>query len=315
MGLKLNHQRISEIFRNPFYCGLMSHNMLEGRVIKGNHETLVSQEIFLKVNGLLDQLHHGYKLVEENPYIPLKRFVSCSKCGRLLRGYIVKGKEIYYYKCSTPGCCVNKNASVLNSTFVDILNHFALKDEILKHSKDLIIAQMTATFNNLSGEQEDEFMVLEKQLFELDKKIRRLEERYIEETMDPELYNKYIAKYSSERELIQQNLMKGTGEKSNLSHAIAIALDLGSKLAFKWRKGTYQVKQKIQYLLFPGGLSYSKLHDKCRTGRINFVFLYLAYIQQVIGNKKSGIPELSLDFAAFADLVAGSRIELPTLGL
>lgn len=33
-GLKLIHQRISEIFRNPFYCGLMAYNMLEGKVVE-----------------------------------------------------------------------------------------------------------------------------------------------------------------------------------------------------------------------------------------------------------------------------------------
>jgi hypothetical protein len=40
-----------------------------------------------------------------------------------------------------------------------------------------------------------------------------------------------------------------------------------------------------------------------------------AYLQKIIAKNKSGIPELHLDYAAFAALVAGSRIELPTLGL
>ena len=37
------------------------------------------------------------------------------------------------------------------------------------------------------------------------------------------------------------------------------------------------------------------------------MFLYIAYLQQVMSNKKSGIPELNLDFAAFACLVAESE--------
>ena len=43
--------------------------------------------------------------------------------------------------------------------------------------------------------------------------------------------------------------------------------------------------------------------------------MYIAYFQQVMSKKKSGIPDLGLDYSAFADLVAGSRIELPTSGL
>jgi hypothetical protein len=34
--------------------------------------------------------------------------------------------------------------------------------------------------------------------------------------------------------------------------------------------------------------------------------LYITYFQQLVSNKKSGIPELNLDFAAFACLVEGS---------
>ncbi|WP_368077621.1 recombinase family protein [Mucilaginibacter sp. L3T2-6] len=314
-GLKLNHQRISELFRNPFYCGLMAHNMLEGRVVEGNHEKLVSKDIFLQVNGLLDQNAHGYKLVEENPAIPLKCFIRCEQCGKLLRGYIVKKKDIHYYKCSTVGCCVNKNAIALNQRFYGILEYFGLPEDAPKESTDLIRAQMTAKFNEMNDSHQDDLGVLESQLFDLNKKIERLEERYVEEEMNADLYNKYAAKYYAEKREIEAVLLQSAGRVSNLSQAISIALGLVSKMAFKWRNGNYYTKQRIQFLLFPSGISYCKKTDGCRTSRINFLFLYLAYLQQIISNKKSGIPELNLDFAAFAGLVAGSRIELPTLGL
>jgi hypothetical protein len=52
--------------------------------------------------------------------------------------------------------------------------------------------------------------------------------------------------------------------------------------------------------VFPDGITFSKKKEEVRTPRINFLFLYLTYLQQLMGNKKSGIPELNLDFAAFA---------------
>jgi hypothetical protein len=133
--------------------------------------------------------------------------------------------------------------------------------------------------------------------------------------INSDLYNKYAAKYHEERREIEGLLLKAAGRVSNLQKSIDTALCLASKVAFKWRTGSYYTKQRIQFLLFPSGINYNKKNDGCRTERINFVFLYLAYLQQIMSNKKSGIPELNLDFAAFAGLVAGSRIELPTLGL
>jgi DNA invertase Pin-like site-specific DNA recombinase len=46
-GLKVDRKRISEILANPFYCGFLSHTLLEGQVVKGNHEAIVSERIFL----------------------------------------------------------------------------------------------------------------------------------------------------------------------------------------------------------------------------------------------------------------------------
>ena len=65
LGLKLNHQRMSVIFKNPFYCGLMAHNALEGKLIEGSHEKLISKELFLKVNEIQSHNPHGFKQCPE----------------------------------------------------------------------------------------------------------------------------------------------------------------------------------------------------------------------------------------------------------
>ncbi|WP_353959498.1 recombinase family protein [Mucilaginibacter flavus] len=312
-GLKLNHQRISEIFRNPFYCGLMAHNMLEGRVVEGNQEKLISKATFLKVNGILDQNAHGYSLKEENEAIPLKRFTKCAECGKPLTGYLMRKKNIHYYKCKTRGCNTNKNAKSLNETFYNLLNNFTLSLD--RDFLQLIRQQAIATFNQLFKGEEEAYVSLVNQYKELKKKIDRLEERYIEEEINGELYNKFSEKYLLEKDELEGKILKASKKSSNLGDCIDISLEIASKMAEKWVLSDYVVKQKIQSLVFPDGITFSKKKEEVRTPRINFLFLYMTYFQQLISNKKSGIPELNLDFAAFACLVAGSRIELPTLGL
>jgi hypothetical protein len=70
LGLRVSHQQMSSIFRNPFYCGLLSHNLLEGQVVEGNHEKMISKEIFLKVNEVQNRNAHSYTTTEENNAIP-----------------------------------------------------------------------------------------------------------------------------------------------------------------------------------------------------------------------------------------------------
>ena len=312
-GIALCHQRVAEILRNPFYCGLIVHNMLDGAIVPGNHEGIISKELFLKVNGILEQNTHGYTIKEENDRIPLKRFLRCGKCGQLLRGYIVKKKGIHYYKCSTLGCGTNRNANVLHQRFAEILEWFTL--DFPADVLQLIKQQAIATFNQYSQGYTDQRMVLQQKNTELQKKISRLEERLMEEEIPSELYYKYMAKYNEERDEIENELSKATVEKSNLDECVDIAMDFAVNLPKKWLSADYNIKQRVQNLLFPEGISYDRETDQCRTSRINFMFLYLAYLKQVMLKIQRGIPALQLDYASLARSVAGSRIELPTLGL
>src|SRR5687768_10655082 len=85
-GLKISHQRMSEILKNPFYCGLLSHSLLEGEVMEGKHEKLVSKELFLKANAEKSKIPHGYKANPLNDELPLKLFFKCDSCKEYLRG-------------------------------------------------------------------------------------------------------------------------------------------------------------------------------------------------------------------------------------
>jgi len=212
-GITLCRQRISAILKNPFYCGYIAHNMLDGAVVPGNHEPLISKEVFLKVNGILEQNTHGYTVKEENEHLPLKRFIRCEKCGQHLHGYIVKKKNIYYYKCSTVGCNTNRNARALNERFASVLEFFKLdfSDDVLR----LIKQQAVATFHQCTQEYQDQYTVLQEQYQELQKKVNRLEERFIEEEIASELFYKYSAKFKEEKEALELQLSKASDKVSN----------------------------------------------------------------------------------------------------
>lgn len=312
-GLKINHQRVSELLRNPFYCGLMAHNMLEGKVVQGNQEKLVSREVFLKVNGLLDQITRGFSTNEENVDIPLKRFMTCGHCNKPLRGYLVRKKNIHYYKCATKACSNNKNAEVLNNRFAKILEAFKINEA--KDFLKLLKVQVIATFNQMTSGKEEAYQSLLLQHKEIKNKINRLEERYVEEEIGGDLYVKYRDRYNLEKTEIEQNLITLSNKKSNLEKCVDLAFEYATEMPLKWLSADYHTKQQMQVLLFPKGISYSKKTDESRTSRINSVFLYIAYFQQIMSKKERGIPELSLDYASFASLVARTRVELVTSGL
>ena len=259
LGMKLTFQRMSAIFKNPFYCGLIAHNLLEGKLVEGNHEKVISKEVFLKVNEVQQQNSHGFSWQVENTEVPMKVFLQCEECKGSMTGYVVRKKGIWYYKCRTKGCCNNKAAKSMHSTFEQIISGFIVKEEFAP----LIKAQMKLTIGKLTKEVEDEKQKVSANFQEIDKKLERLEERYITEEITPELYVKYASKFKQERVGLLKEIQRLTGQSSNHQELIEEAVYNASNLSKMWVSGTYNDKIKVQNWLFPEGLIYNKKKRYC----------------------------------------------------
>ena len=81
-GLYVSNKQLSIIARNVFYCGFMSHTALNGEVVKGNHQGIISKKEFLALNDQLKARFKDRKKVNKSniPAVPLKGHLKCSKC-------------------------------------------------------------------------------------------------------------------------------------------------------------------------------------------------------------------------------------------
>jgi site-specific DNA recombinase len=90
----------------------------------------------------------------------------------------------------------------------------------------------------------------------------KLEVRYIEEEINSELYNKFSEKYLLEKDELEGRILKASKKSSNLGNYIDISMEIASKMAEKWVLSDYVVKQKIQSLVFPDGITFSKKKEE-----------------------------------------------------
>lgn len=310
LGVKMYHQKLSVIFRNPFYCGLLSHGFLEGKVVQGNHEPLISKNTFLKVNDLLSTNAQGFTQKHENDHVPLKNFVKCGHCGSSLPGYIVKKKNIWYYKCRTKGCCNNKSAKSLHNTFLNMLEpfQFNLSEQYTK----LIKRQISNGLNEDFERKKEEGEQIQSQILDMNRKIDRLEERFILDEITKEQYHKFLEKFKDERSELYRQLEKSAIKVSNLDKAIDNLVDFSSNLPSLWTSGDYNTKVKIQNFIFPEGMSYNKKTDTCRTPKINPLFSYLATLKRGSGGNKNGATEFLSNDANSVPRTGVEPVRFPT---
>ncbi len=301
-------QRMSEIFRNPFYCGLLSHKVLDGKVVEGKHEPLVSRELFLKANGILQKNHQKYHHKKENNELPLKRFVKCGDCGTSFAGYVVKKKNLYYYKCNRKGCKCNKSAKELHKLFSELLQELTIEEKYIPVLRE----QLESTFHELTESTADTNRAFEKQLNELDEKIELTEEGLILREITRDLYEKYILKYKTEKKKIIEKMEESSASLSNLPEYLEFALSVAPKLNTVWELADFSAKEKLQYILFSKGISYDREKGAYRTDKVHSMFLLISYLSGIIQNEKSGINNSSIDYSA---VVAGEGLEPTTPGL
>ena len=110
-------RRIADILTNPFYCGIMVHKAWEGEVLEGKHEKLITKNMFLTVNGILNEKKFGLQIRKERKKIALKRFMKCEVWLQPMRGYKANSCDTPYYKCNTPNCKCNQNAEEVHKRF------------------------------------------------------------------------------------------------------------------------------------------------------------------------------------------------------
>lgn len=274
LGVKMYKQQLHKIFVNPFYCGLVSHGMLNGKVVEGTHEKMISKEIFMRVNEVVSSSSKfGVPHKMEDVNIPLKVFIKCADCNQPFTGYVVKKKNLYYYKCRTNGCKCNKNAKSLHDLFTNELEKVQIKEDLTEAIK----IEMESAFTEQNNENLEREKELKLRMLELKKNIEKLEEKYfIKEEMNKETYDRFLAKYKEDHKKIQKEIDGCAISISNLKEMINETLVLCKDLRKLWVSGGISLKEKIQKLLFPVGMIFDKETGAFRTPEINYLIAEIA---------------------------------------
>ena len=134
-GVRLSAQTFQALLRNSLYVGwvtLRSEPNFEP--VRGLHEPIVSQEIFDRVQAVLDGRRPGAAPKRKlNPDFPLK-FVRCASCGTPLTGGFCKGRRKLYarYWCPKTTCrAVKLGREQLDQEFQKLLQQMRPHQDVI----------------------------------------------------------------------------------------------------------------------------------------------------------------------------------------
>ena len=308
LGLKIDDRRLCEMFKNPFYCGILVSKLTPGEVYSGNHEPLISHEMFLRANNVvLEARSHPVSHNTEDANLPLKRFMKCGKCGTPMTGFLVRKKGLWYYKCRIAGCRTVKSAKHVHNEFKILLESFEVDENETQIVKEGIAAMYEQYFEENTQTQR----TYKSRIKELKVKIDVAEEQLVAREITREMFDKYHVKFTTEITEIEKMLHNQAGGSSNLQKCLNIVLNFCQKPLQWWENANIGERMMFQNMLFPGGISYEPKTEKVQTNLINALFAPIPVLTRVYVEKKKGRTSVKTD-SPFGVTSSGFKPETST---
>lgn len=288
-GLRISKQKMSQMWRNPFYCGIIINRLLD-EPVKGKWTPLVSREDFIKVQQILENNPSGFQHNKDEEMRPLTRLLKCNDCGNYMVGYRNNQKNLHYYRClKCNGVSLNAFTTMrakkkgANDLFLDFLKKYMIPDSIIP----LVKMQLVKIYNHYKEGNSTNEAALENQLGNLEKKLKDLKIRYGLGDIDRETYDLTFAHLSNQIVGVTKEMsITLTPKISNLERLISSALKKLSKLSEVWRLSNLDVKRRIQKTLFPEGVLYDVKNHQYLTKKTNsFIHLTSCISNGYIKNK------------------------------
>lgn len=313
-GIKMIKQKISAMWRNPFYCGI-STNKLAGEPVKGSWEPMVSVEDFMKVQRVLAKNTSGFQHKKEVDERPLTRLLRCNDCERNMVGYKNNKKNLHYYRCLLcKGVSLSAKTTPkgrkksANELFINLLQQYQVNPALTP----LIKLQLTKLFNHYNKHAHDEQRKWELELNNTQKQIKALKIRLGLGEIDKETYNLTFEHLNNQLLAIGRELNSGKPTISNLEMLLEKSLEKLENLSKLWVDSNLEEKRRLHKTMFPEGIFFDHKNHEYLTRNINSYIELISSISSTYDNKKIRTFQQK---AKKSCPVARSRLELPTFGL
>lgn len=273
--------------RNPVYCGkifIPKYKEEESRFVKGSHEPLISESLYYQVQDVLDGRKRGqYKLkVTSNATLPLRGFLICHKCGKLLTGSASKGRSKYYsyYHCFD-GCTCRYSSDIVNDLFVYELKKYIPRPEWMDISKVTISEAWYDQTNHL---QDDRKQLLT-QIKEVEEQLSYTRNLLSSKKIDPDDFREMKSEYTGKLEKLEARLSTCTHDHVDIDDLLDKGVNNLLKLDYIYENGDVERKREVIGSMYPEKLTFDGF--VLRTTRVNEAASYIYMLDKELGQNKN----------------------------
>ena len=219
---------LRNIIRNPVYCGDLAYGKSETIfktkkhpktdeskwiIVRDTHEALVPREVWERANQLIAIKRQDYKATVKNPANLFNGILKCADCGKALtRRKYGSNCDRMIYVCTTYAAygvhrCSQHKVFEEDIKAVVLNDIRSLADEA-RLDRQALIDRIVARSPKEEGVtcSSEVYASLSKRLSELNRLLDKLYEDHLFGTLSESNYNRMMAKYQKEQEVIQAQI-------------------------------------------------------------------------------------------------------------
>jgi site-specific DNA recombinase len=306
---KLSRSAFHVAIRNPLYYGkifIAKFQDEEAHLVQGRHEPLISEELFNKVQRILDgnkRMERPNTKILSDKNLPLRGFLTCPKCGRNLTGSASKGRtnRYYYYHCIA-SCGFREQAGNANAIFENGLLQFELNDGIKNILKKLLLDNYKKFVQSPMNEKKK----VSEEIDRLNARLSVARNKLLSETIDDEEYLDIKRECKEKIERLEEQLSKEglNAKKVNIDKSLDRALQSIVNIPKLYREGGISTKRAVIGSIFPEKLEFDG--KTYRTARMNVIANYIFQINNGLLQKRNRTNENEFHLSC---LVARPEVE------
>ncbi|HIY76012.1 MAG TPA: recombinase family protein [Candidatus Sphingobacterium stercorigallinarum] len=286
-GLKCSKNAFWQVIRNPLYCGkifLPQYKDGESRFVQGQHEAIISESLYYEVQDVLDGRGRNYRpKIKTLDEFPMRGFLICPNCEKLLTGSKSKGRNRYYayYHC-VGGCKHRVNAEKVNDVIKEDLLQFIPKIENKEFYQEAICKAYLEQTNQMQLEQKEILI----QIKDFEDRLSHMRDLLATRQIDAEDYREIKSQYNMKIAAFESQLTTLNNDVGNIQSLIEQGISKIMEINHNLENGNIMEIRNEIGSIYPEKMQFK--NNGVRTARRNDFIRYINLINKKLGYKKNG---------------------------
>lgn len=247
-GLKCSRANFWTVIRNPVYCGkivIPKYKDEESQLVQGQHEPIISEALFYEVQAVLEGKKRKTRTLTKMvvpDIFPLRGFLICHKCGKMLTGSGSRGMGgLYnYYHCIS-ACGCRFKAEQANDLFVEELGKYVPNAGYA----EIYVDALAKTYYWQTKQRQGGRSQIMAQLDALNTRLRNAREMVADQKLGLDDFREIKVECTAQINELEARLTTVSQKEQNIGPMLSKAIYNMSRLVSLYEEGAITEKRRI----------------------------------------------------------------------